>query len=176
LPGWSHLSAWRHIFAAIKAITHAQKGKVHPAPSRDEVFIYYYGNFSSQLGGMKCLYGNFSSRLGGIPASVAEIPSRRDKWQDQINTLWNLYYEQDLGKHPVPPGRDHINRPWDKTRYLHIPAILIMQCWEVIKTANFWVGAEEVGQQAAKHHGYWAPNSTRGFIDCWLSRSEHLSD
>jgi hypothetical protein len=36
--------------------------------------------------------------------------------------------------------------------------------------------AEEVGQQAAKHHGYWAPNSTRGFIDCWLSRSEHLSD
>ena len=34
-------------------------------PSRDEVFIYYYGNFSSRLGGMKCLYGNFSSRLGG---------------------------------------------------------------------------------------------------------------
>jgi hypothetical protein len=48
-------------------------------PSRDEVFIH--GNFSSRLGGMKCLglYGNFSSRLGGIPASVAEIPSRRDK-------------------------------------------------------------------------------------------------
>jgi hypothetical protein len=23
--------------------------------------------------------------------------------------------------------------------------------------------------QVAKHHGYWAPNSTRGFIDCWLS-------
>jgi hypothetical protein len=21
-----------------------------------------------------------------------------------------LYYERDLGKHPVPPGRDHINR------------------------------------------------------------------
>jgi hypothetical protein len=35
---------------------------------------------------------------------------------------------------------------------------------------------EEVGQQAAKHHGYCAPNSTRGFIDCWLSRSGHLSD
>jgi hypothetical protein len=36
--------------------------------------------------------------------------------------------------------------------------------------------AEEVGQRAAKHHWYWAPNSTRDFIDCWLSRSEHLSD
>jgi hypothetical protein len=36
---------------------------------------------------MKCLYGNFSSRLGWIPASVAEIPSRRDKWRDHINTL-----------------------------------------------------------------------------------------
>ena len=46
-----------------------------------------YGNFSSWLGGMKCLYGNFSFRLGGILASVSEIPSRRNKWQDHINTL-----------------------------------------------------------------------------------------
>ena len=46
-----------------------------------------YGNFLSRLGGMKCLYGKFSSRLGGIPAYVAEIPSRRDKWRDHINTL-----------------------------------------------------------------------------------------
>jgi hypothetical protein len=46
-----------------------------------------YGNFSSRLGRMKYLYGNFLSRLGGIPASVAEIPSRRDKWRDHINTL-----------------------------------------------------------------------------------------
>ena len=56
-------------------------------PSRDEVFIW---EFSSRLGGMnlmKCLYGNFSSRSGGIPVSVAEIPSRRDKWRDHINTL-----------------------------------------------------------------------------------------
>ena len=62
------------------------------------------GENSSRLAGMKCLYGNFSSRLGGIPASVAEIPSRRDKWRDHINTLYNLYYRWDLGKHPVPPG------------------------------------------------------------------------
>jgi hypothetical protein len=34
-----------------------------------------------------CLYGNFSSRLGGILASVADILSRWDKWQDHINTL-----------------------------------------------------------------------------------------
>jgi hypothetical protein len=40
----------------------------------------------------------------------------------------------------------------------------------------FLPGTEEVEQQAEKHHGYWAPNSTRDFIDCWLSRSEHLSD
>jgi hypothetical protein len=39
---------------------------------------------------------------------------------------------------------------------------------------DFWrvqyvyITPEEVGQQAAKHHGHWAPNSTRGFIDCWL--------
>jgi ERCC4-type nuclease len=32
-------------------------------PGQDEVFIQ---DFSSRLGGMKCLYGNFSSRLGGI--------------------------------------------------------------------------------------------------------------
>ena len=43
--------------------------------------------------------------------AVAEIPSRQDKWREHINTLYNLYYDQDLGKHPVPPGRDHINRP-----------------------------------------------------------------
>jgi hypothetical protein len=37
------------------------------------------GESSSRLVGTKSLHGNFSSRLGGIPASVAEIPSRRDK-------------------------------------------------------------------------------------------------
>jgi hypothetical protein len=45
----------------------------------------------------------------------------------------------------------------------------------IIPDKRHGVHSEEVGQQAAKHHGYWAPNSTRGFIDYWLSRSEHLS-
>ena len=54
-------------------------------PSRDEVFIWEF--FVPARRDEVCLYGNFSSRSGGIPASVAEIPSRRDKWRDHINTL-----------------------------------------------------------------------------------------
>ena len=71
-------------FCCNKNIYACAKGKNSSRPAGMKCL---YGNFSSRLGGMKCLYGNFSSRLGGIPASVAEIPSRRDKWRDHINTL-----------------------------------------------------------------------------------------
>jgi hypothetical protein len=52
--------------------------------------------------------------------------------------------------------------------------VVVVSCFSYVNHALNY--PEEVGQQAAKHHGYWAPNSTRGFIDCWLSRSERLSD
>jgi hypothetical protein len=67
------------VLDVIKAFTHAQKGKVH------EVFVWEF--FIPARWDEVCLYGNFSSRLGGIVASVAEILSRQDKWQDHINTL-----------------------------------------------------------------------------------------
>jgi hypothetical protein len=47
-------------------------------PSRDEVFLWEFF-IPARRDEVFNLYGNFSSRLGGIPASVAEIPSRRDK-------------------------------------------------------------------------------------------------
>jgi hypothetical protein len=53
-------------------------------PSRDEVFIW---EFFVPARRDEVFNANFSSRLGGIPASVAEIPSRRHKWRDHINTL-----------------------------------------------------------------------------------------
>jgi hypothetical protein len=46
-------------------------------PSRDEVFTWKFPVPARQDEAF--IDGNFSSRLGGIPASVAEIPSRRDK-------------------------------------------------------------------------------------------------
>ena len=46
-------------------------------PSRDEAFIWEF--IVPARRNEMYYYGNFSSRLGGIPASVAEIPSRRDK-------------------------------------------------------------------------------------------------
>ena len=71
-------------FCCNKGIYACSKGK---NSSRLAGMKCLYGNFSSRLGRMKYLYGNFLSRLGGIPASVAEIPPRRDKWRDHINTL-----------------------------------------------------------------------------------------
>jgi hypothetical protein len=78
-------------FCCNKGIYACSKGK---NSSRLVGIKCFYGNFSSRLGGMKCLYENFSSRSGGIPVSVADIPSRRDKWRNHIglNTLYNLYY------------------------------------------------------------------------------------
>ena len=69
----------------IKIILHMLKREKFIPPSRDEMFVWEF--FIPARWDEVCLYGNFSSRLGGILSSVAEILSRRDKWQDHINAL-----------------------------------------------------------------------------------------
>ena len=58
---------------------HVQKGKVHPTYSRDEVFIWEF--FILVRRDEVFIFHLFEA------ASVAKIPSRRDKRQDPINTL-----------------------------------------------------------------------------------------